>query len=45
MYKKEVKPEGVKTIIHDLWELLDDGQKALLNSNISLRNYKKNEVV
>ena len=45
MTKKEVTPEQAIDYISDLWELLTDEQKALMQKNISVRSFKKNEVV
>ena len=42
---KQITPEEATTYIKDLWSLLSDEQKELMQKNISVRSYKKNEVV
>ncbi len=45
MSKNEVTPEQAIAYISDLWELLTAEQKALMQKNISVRSYKKHEVI
>jgi CRP-like cAMP-binding protein len=42
---KQITPEEATTYIKDLWSLLSDEQKELMQKDISVRSYKKNEVV
>ena len=45
MEVNQLTPERAITHIKDLWDLLTDEQKALMQKNISVRSYKKNEIV
>ena len=45
MYKKELHTKDITNAISEFWDLLTESQKSLLEESISLRHYKKNEIV
>lgn len=45
MAKKEIKQAEIIEAIADMWELLNDEQRALIATHLEVKRYKKNQVI